>query len=85
MTRTLNVKCYEEIEEITHMQMKIPDDLDLDDPDAVQEFLEEQFCQGSTEHGGHWTKLEGGSSFGVKERTFNIEKVSGRRSPRKKA
>ena len=69
MTRTIQVDCYEQVFETTCMQVEIPDDLDLTDKEAVDEFLEEAFVQGD------YKKVDLQCGVSIEERWFDRTKV----------
>lgn len=47
MTQTLKVRVIEEITETQEIEVEAPDDLDINDQDALHDFLEEAYVQGA--------------------------------------
>jgi hypothetical protein len=63
--RRIKVRVLEEISETTVIELDIPHDLDLNDREAVNDFLEEEFVE------GRYVKVEKACEFAIDERSFS--------------
>lgn len=59
---------YEEVRECTYIELEVPDDLDLTDKEAVDEYLEEAFVQGL------YKEVPSEGTLSVDERYFSPHK-----------